>query len=93
MSIYRDENWTIDVAYITPSVITSAPVAQATVRILISYGSVAQSIDLPADAAEALAKALPECVAATRKAFKGSYGSDATHAESSEGEQSGPTAV
>ena len=58
MGEYHDGSWRIDVAWISPSVVTSAPVAQPTVRILITHHCIAQSIDLPADAAEALVKAL-----------------------------------
>jgi hypothetical protein len=74
MSVYNSEDWRIDVAAITPSVITSAPVGQPTVRLLLTHGCVAMSVDLPARAAVRLAKSFLECADASAKAYAASYG-------------------
>lgn len=78
MTVYASGEWLIDVAAITPSVVTRAPIGQATVRILLTHGCVAESMDLPAKAALVLATALVECAEKSREHFVAAYGDCAT---------------
>ena len=73
MGEFDNGQWRLDVAYNTPSGMAPTP----SVRLLVTHGGVALSIDMPADAAHAAALSMVNCANESIKAHERAYGKGA----------------